>query len=94
MGYYVDEPQTYEENNVKKHAVIKVKTKANFISSFGQEDFEEYEVYLWKGMCQEFISSIPLNSAISIKGRFEKVNSNLALVAEHIEKLEPMLHKL
>lgn len=91
MGYYVEKPTCFNNQDVKKHAKIKVKTKANFITSFGEENFEEYEVYLWKGMCHEFINSIPLNSAIAIKGRLEIMDAKMILVAEMIEKLEPSL---
>lgn len=90
VGYYVEKPKEFEGNTSKKFASIKVKTKTNFKASFGEEHFETYEVYLWRGMCLEFMSAIPLNSAISIKGRLQKINDEVVLIAELVEKMDTM----
>lgn len=94
VGYYVEKPQVLENSSPKEYATIKVKTKTNFISSFETKEFEEYDVCLWKGMSKEFIESIPLNSAIGIRGRLKMKDNTVILIAEHIEKLSTMNPKM
>lgn len=88
VGYYAEKPKVFEDNNSKMHTKIKVLTKPNFITNFGEDKMDLFEVYLWKGMSKEFIQAIPLNSPVSIKGRLELRNGAIVMIAEHIEKMD------
>ncbi len=90
MGYYIEKPTDFKTHNSKLYAMIKVAAQKNFMSSFEVEPLVEFDVIVWKGMSREFLESIPLHSIVGVRGRLEIIDDNLMLVAEHIEKLEPM----
>ncbi len=91
MGYYIKKPENFKTENSKLYAMIGVAAQKNFMSSFEVEPLVEFDVIVWKGMSREFLEAIPLNSTIGVRGRLEIIDNRLMLVAEHVEKLEPML---
>ncbi|NLW15965.1 MAG: hypothetical protein GX038_06900 [Erysipelothrix sp.] len=88
MGRFHSGPEDFKAKNSSLNAKIRIKSKANIMTSLENDDYEIYEIVVWKGMRREFLDSVPLNSIIGIKGRLQVIDSRLVLVAEHVQQLE------
>lgn len=88
IGRYHAKPESFKSENSALNAKIQIRTKANVMTSYSNNDYEVYDVVIWKGMSKEFVSSIELDSIIAIRGRLQIIDNEFAVVAEHIEQID------
>ena len=85
VGYYVGKPERLANSTVSEYSEILVNVRSNMMQQDGQYQFDTFRVALWKGLSNEILDAVPLNTLIGIKGRIELVDDGVRLIAEQVE---------
>lgn len=88
VGRYESKPVVIEDATAQKYAAIDLRVKSNFRNVHGEYTYDTFNVVLWKGMNYELLELVELESLLGVKGRLEKKNDQVRIIAEHVEILD------
>lgn len=87
VGYIANLPQTTKEASAKAYSRFEVEVVANFRDATGVFQETRYPVQLWRGASATIMKTAKVDDLISVKGRLERIDDEVIVVAEHIEFL-------
>lgn len=85
IGRYVQKPKQLVDSTSSTYANFKVQVKSNYRNHDGEFTYDYFDVVLWKGLSKEYLTSLELNTILAIKGRLEKKDEKIIIIAENID---------
>lgn len=68
-----------------------VSVLSNFKDANGKYLVENFDVYFWKGASKSIQNAINIGHLVTLRGRLEKLDEQIIIVAEHLEILDHSL---
>lgn len=89
VGYVVKGTEILNNKLPQKYSKFSLKVSSNFRDHDGSYREDVYEVYLWQGGHASLVDILKEGDIISCKGRLEKHDDTIVVVAESYERLMP-----